>query len=270
MRRAKVINNGMESRIETTTPANSALCASFTRLAKLAARSSKKTAAAAPTRGASARASFHKPGENSGRLRKNSVFANSDRCRAVIAITVCRASICRERARLSVASISSYSLRWSAHSALTPAAAELAAAGSIGFTLGGVAPWVAAEEALASGFAGAALPGICASASLTAGCAGRRARPAREPKRRTSRRATASPVAGAARRSPAAAASDGRSHSAVRAAAARRDRAADATRRRSRSHRPTRSQPRPASLAPDRESCCAFRSRRSRPRRLAR
>ena len=97
-----------------------------------------------------------------------------------------------------------------------------------------------------------------------------RARPARQPKRRTSRRATASPVAGAARRSLVNAASDGRSNSAVRAAAARRDRAADATRRRSRSHGPARSQPRPASLAPDRESCCASRSRRSRPRRLAR
>ncbi len=172
MRRANVINNGTESRIKTTTPSNSALCAPFTRLAKLAARSSKKTAAAAPTRGASARASFHKPGENSGRLRKNSVFANSDRWRAMIATSVCRASICRERARLSVASMSSYSLRCSVHSALTTAVAELAAPGSTGFAIGGVAPWVAAEEALASGFAGAALLGICASASLTAGCAG--------------------------------------------------------------------------------------------------
>ena len=93
MRRAKIINNGMESRIKTTTPSNSTLRAPLTRLAKLAARSSKKTAAAAATRGASAAASFHKPGENSGRLRKNSVLANSDRWRAMIPTSVCRASI---------------------------------------------------------------------------------------------------------------------------------------------------------------------------------
>ena len=171
MRRAKVTDNEMESRIKTTTPSNSALCAPLTRLAKLAARSSKKTAAAAATRGASAAASFHKPGENSGRLRKNSVFANSVRWRAMIATSVCRASICRERARLSVASMSSYSLRCSVHSALTTAVTELATFGSAGFTLGGVAPWVAAEETFASVFAGAALPGISASAGLTAGCA---------------------------------------------------------------------------------------------------
>ncbi len=53
--------------------------------------------------------------------------------------------------------MSSYSLRCSVHSALTTAVAELAAPGSTGFAIGGVAPWTAADEALASGFTGAAL-----------------------------------------------------------------------------------------------------------------
>ena len=59
------------------------------------------------TRGASAAASLHSPGENTPWLRKNSVFANRERWRAMIETSVCRASICRERARFSVASMSS-------------------------------------------------------------------------------------------------------------------------------------------------------------------
>ena len=68
--------------------------------------------------------------------------------------------------------MSSYSLRCSVHSALTTAVAELAASGSTCLGIGGVAPWVAEEEALASGFAGAVLLGFGAGAGLAAGCAG--------------------------------------------------------------------------------------------------